>query len=359
MADQRIVEFVKSRWCTIRLATALDQYLAINQTFGTFAAFRENNPVANKWFHFLIIPRDVDSGQFWLFSRAAQGGSGELVTAPGGEHNLRQWQLTGELWQCFDITPLASYDQDHKVRLTCVEDGRVVSTRWDGQAFLWNFTEGDEQQMLRLGEAGPIPMPTVPEIEGTSGSMDRDLLKVESFDDTQALEKTPPRVVSTQLIPFPFVNDTYPLGRRMRETPYYLLTRRCFWKKVKAREFPAAGEKEEELTWEVGFKENETSALEQTLKITIGAKVSYASEVGIAGEVSFAEERGEKWTRRSEVERYETEKGRYKVKYKDGERVLVVVWALVNQYTLTRTNGEPIGEVEFIEKDDLISRSHP
>jgi len=359
MADQRIVDFVKPRWCTIRLATAHDQYLAINQTFGTFAAFRENNPAANKWFHFLMIPRDVDSGQFWLFSKAAQGGSGELVTAPGGDRNLRQWQLTGELWQCFDITPLPSYDQDRMVRLTCVKDDRVVSTRWEpGQAFLWDFTEGDEQQMLHLGDAGPIPMPTVPEIEGTSGSMDRDLLKVEGFNETEVVEETPPRVVSTQLIPFPFVHDTYTLGRRMRETPYYLLTRRCFWKKVKSQEFPAAGKKEQELTWEIGFKKKETSELEQTLKITVGAKMSYKAEVGIGGELSFAVEHGEKWTRRSEVERYETQTGRYKVNYEDGDHVLVVVWALVNRYTLTRTNSEAIGEIEFIEKDDSITRSY-
>jgi hypothetical protein len=231
MADQRIVDFVKPRWCTLRLATAPDQYLAINQTFGTFAAFRESDPGGNKWFHFLIMPRDVGSGQFWLFSKAAQGGSGELVTAKGGGRDLGQWQLTGEPWQCFDITPLPSYDRDRMVRLTCVADDRVVSTRWDGQAFLWEFAEGDQQQMLHLGDAGPIPMPTVREIEGTSGSMDRDLLQVDDIEGTGVLATTPPRVVSTQLIPFPFVDDNYTLGRRMRETPYYLLTRSCFWQR--------------------------------------------------------------------------------------------------------------------------------
>jgi hypothetical protein len=165
-------------------------------------------------------------------------------------------------------------------------------------------------------------------------------------------------VVSAQLIPFPFVDDTHTLGRRMRETPYYLLIRRCFWKKVKAKEFAAAGEKEEELTWEVGFKEKEISELERTLKIAIGAKATYKAEVGLGGELSFAEERGERWTRRSEVERYERETGRYKVNYKYGDHVLVVVWALVNRYTLTRTNGDVIGEVEFVEKDDSIARSY-
>jgi len=358
MADQRIVDFVKPRWCTFRLTTAHDQFLAINKTTGTFASFRENNPAASEWFHFLILPRDVDRGQFWLFSRAAQGGSGELVTASDRDGKLQQWQLTGDTWQCFEITPLADYGRNRMVRLTCVADSRVVSTRWDGPAFLWRLEDGDDQQILHLGDAGSIKLPEMPIIESTGGTKDRDLLKVESFDDTQVVEQTPPRVASAQLIPFPFVNDTYSLGQRMRDTPYYLLTRHSFWKKVKAREFPAAGVKEEELTWEIGFREKETSELEKTLNITIGAKVSYASEAGLGGEINFSEQRGEKWTRRSEVERYEKESGSYKVKYKDGERVLVVVWALVNRYTLSRTNGDVIGEIEFIEKDDSISRSH-
>ena len=86
--------------------------------------------------------------------------------------------------------------------------------------------------------------------------------------------------------------------------------------------------------------------------------MSYKAEAGLGGEIGFAEEQGERWIRRSEVERYETEKGRYTARYKDGEHVLVVVWALVNRYTLTRSNGDAIGEVEFIEKDNSIARSY-
>jgi hypothetical protein len=197
-----------------------------------------------------------------------------------------------------------------------------------------------------------------PRIEGVPGAMDRDLLRVESFDATEVVDRTPARVVSTQLIPFPFVEDSYTLGRRMLESPYYLLTRRCCWKKVKSHEFPAAGEKEEELTWEVGLKESKVSQVESSLSIKIGAKATYATTGGLAGELSFASEHGEKWTRRSEVERYEKQTGRYLARYADQVRVLVVVWALVNNYTLTRTNGDVLGEVEFIEKGDEIARSH-
>jgi hypothetical protein len=356
MADQRVVDFVRPRWCLIRLATASDQYLAINQTFGTFASFSEANPGANDWFKFLIIPRDVGRNEFWLFSKAAQSGSGELVS--DSHRGLAQWGFEGKDSQCFNITPLASYDKDRMVRLTVVSDDRVVSTRWSAQAFLWNLTDGDKQQMLHLVDGGPIPMPTVPDIEGVPGNMDRELLRVDSFDATEVVETTPPRVVATELIPFPFVQESYTHGRQMRETPYYLMTRRCFWKKVKSREFPAAGEKEEELTWEVGLEETESSAVETSLLVKIGAKASYKAEAGLAGELSFAQENGEKWTKRSEVERYEKQTGRHLAKYAAGNRVLVVVWALANRYTLTRANGDVLGEVEFIEKGDEIARSH-
>ena len=237
MADQRIVDFVKPRWCTIRLATAHDQHLAINETFGTFAAFRESNPTGNKWFHFLIMPRDVDSGQFWLFSKAAQGGSGELVSAPDGARDLRQERLTGELWQCFAITPLASYDRDRMVRLTCVRDGRVVSTRWTGRRF------SGTSPKATISRSFTSATRTDPDADGPRDrghqrqhgprSLEGRRLQRHAGGGGDAATRG---VDATD--PFPFVDDTYPLGWRMRKSPYYLLTRRCFWKKVKAKSSP-------------------------------------------------------------------------------------------------------------------------
>jgi hypothetical protein len=104
--DQRVVDFVGDKWCMFRLATASDQYLAINQTTGVLAAFREDAPKENQWFHFLIVPRDGRRNQFWIYSREAQGGAGELVSQKSG---LRQWRFEGGFWQCFEITPLPSY----------------------------------------------------------------------------------------------------------------------------------------------------------------------------------------------------------------------------------------------------------
>jgi hypothetical protein len=76
--------------------------------------------------------------------------------------------------------------------------------------------------MLPLEGAEAIALPTLPEIDGVPGSMDREMLKVESFDGDGVLDVIPPRVAAAQLVAFPFVNDTYTTGRQMRETPCYL-----------------------------------------------------------------------------------------------------------------------------------------
>lgn len=348
--DQRIVDFVGDKWCMFRLATATDQYLAINKTTGVFAAFQEPAPKASPWFQFLIVPRDVRRNQFWLFSRAAQGGAGELVSQKSG---LRQWGYEGGLWQCFEITSLPSYAKDRMVRLTLVDDSQVVSTRWSSPVFLFALTPGDKQQMLHLEGAEAIALPKLPEIDGPPGTLDREMLKVENFNGDGVLDVTPPRVAAAQLVAFPFVKDTYTRGRQMRETPYYLLTRRCFWKKVQSCEYPAAGAKVETLEWEVGLKQTDMSELEKSLLVKVGAKMTYAATEGLGGEISFAREEGERWTRRTGVERYENVKGHHSVSYDDGQRVLLVVWALVSQYTLQRANGEVVGEVEFVENDDI------
>jgi hypothetical protein len=95
------------------------------------------------------------------------------------------------------------------------------------------------------------------------------------------------------------------------------------------------------------------SELETSLLVKVGAKMSYAATEGLGGEISFAREAGEKWRRRTEVERYENVRGRRSVSYEDGQRVLLVVWALVSRYTLQRANGDVLGEMEFVENDDI------
>jgi hypothetical protein len=109
----------------------------------------------------------------------------------------------------------------------------------------------------------------------------------------------------------------------------------------------------ETLEWEVGLKQSNMSELEKSLLVKVGAKMTYAATEGLGGEVSFAREEGEKWTRRTEVERYENVKGHHSVSYDDGQRVPLVVWALVSQYMLQRANGDVVGEVEFVENDDI------
>lgn len=380
MSDNPILALTQGYWCTLKLNTATDQHLAINQTTGVLGSFRKNNPNEGddaKWFKFLIVPRNVNKNQYWLFSQAAQNGSGELVSRLGSS-GLGQWgfedkndnkdddeidnkNAVAKLWQVFQIVPLDTFGGDGKVVIRIVEDDRAISTRWDAATFLWDYEEGDNQQWLHIHRAEVSKMPKVPIIEGEPGQLDRELLKVGGFNQPGAndvvLRKTEPRIVGAQHISFPRVKDDYGMGRKMKETPYYLLTHTCFWRLTKDEEIAAPGKVEKTLTWEIGTSTAREVSVESHLNITVGAKTTYSFPSGGGGEVNFVAEFGQRWQSVNNVERYETESGTDTVSF-EKQRARVVVWALVNRYTLTRENGEQIGEMEFIEKDVYITRSY-
>lgn len=380
MPHTSILALTQGYWCTLKLNKATDQYLAINQTTGVLASFRKNNPNEGedaKWFKFLIVPRNAKKNQYWLFSLAAQNGSGELVSRLGS-NGLGQWgfedkndnkfedkndneKANAKLWQVFHIEPQDTFDKDGKVVIRLVEDDRAISTRWDAATFLWDYEKGDNQQWLHIQRAEACPMPMAPLTKGVPGQLDRDELKVSGFnlscENDGVVRETKPRVVGTQLISFPRVKDDFSMGRKMKETPYYLLTHTCFWRLTKDQEITAPTKVEDTLTWEIGTSTSREVSVESYLNIKVGAKTTYEFPSGGGGEVNFAAESGQSWGKVDRAERYETEKGEHKVCY-EKQHARVVVWGLVNRYTLTRQNGEQIGEMEFIEKDEYISRSH-
>lgn len=360
MTTQSILDLTLRHWCTLKLHTATDQHLAINQTTGALASFRKNNPNEGddaKWFKFLIVPCNIEKGEFWLFSQGAQNGAGELVSR-WRSNELGQWGFENEKWQVFQIIPLDTFDKDGKVAIRIVEDDRAISTRWDAAAFLWEYLGYDDQQWLHIRKAERCPMPEIPKIEGELGQLDRELLKVEGYD-SGVVRETEPRVVGTQLVSFPRVADNYSRGRQMKETPFYLLTHTCYWRLVKDVEYDGASSVDETLEWEIGTRTSKEISIDSSLKITVGAKTTYKSITGFSGELNFAAEFGHRWKSVEIVERYEKTKGTYHVSYESGKRARVVVWALVNRYTLTRQNGDLIGKTEFIEKDDAVNRCYP
>lgn len=364
MTDKAILDRIFSNWVHLRLDTADDQYLAINKSNGALDSFRTTAPADEGWYRFLIIPKERDGNKFWIFNHDAQNGSGEVVTDVSGL-GLHQWKFEDLPEQVFELrTRALPKDGSPKITLIMVRDGKAVSTRWNGRAFLWDYIPDDNQQILHLEEGARLPVPMLPVIEGEPGHLDRDKLQVTGFDD-KVVNQTDWRVVGVQLIPFVNVSDTWTLGEQMRSSPYYIMTRSCAWRLGVDWEYSGAGQTERKLEYEIGTHVTEGSSIEEHLNTEIGARAEWqigqSTTPGKAGGISFSHEWGTTWKRTSQIERYETRKGSITVTFKEGKRTRVASWNLVNRYTLRRQTGDIVGDFQFIEDDApaRIERSYP
>lgn len=343
--------FLKN-WVLLQPRTATDQFIAINKSNGQAWSFRSSNPRAEGWFHWLIVPAP-DGNRQWLFNRLAQGGSGECLALPQGTNVFGQWQFLGEKRQTFEIRRR----DDGSVTLICEENHEALSTRWDRPTFTWRYIPDDDQQKLGIVAAEPLLLPEIPEIEGEPGALDRDLLRIDSFEGG-VVEETPRRLVGAELIAFTSVNDDWPIGDRMNLSPYYLLTRENYWNLSYDETYSGGGDTEKTLEWEVGVTTTSERSLEETVNIQIGIDAKYKG-VGGEGGISVSYTYGKTWRRTDSVERYEGGKDTEVRRFKEGKPVRVARWQLVNVYTLKRRTGDIVGEIACIEPRVFVGRAHP
>jgi hypothetical protein len=346
--------FLKN-WVLLQTGTATDQFIGINQSNGQAWSFRSDNPKAERWFHWLIV-QAPGGNRHWLFNRLAQGGSGECLALPKGTNVFGQWRFLGEKRQTFELRQRAG----GSVTLICEENHEALSTRWDRPTFTWGYTPGDDQQKLRIVAAEPLDLPALPEIEGEPGALDRNLLKVKSFK-REVAANTPWRVVGAELIAFPRIDDGWPIGDRMNYSPYYLLTRDSSWTLSFDEEYSGGGEDVKTFEWEQGTTTTSETSLEETLNIQVGVDASYkpVEGAGLGGGFSVSYRHGRTWRRTDSVERYKGQKGTSSRRFKEGKRVRVACWHLVNRYTLTRRTGDIVGQIECIEPAVAVERAYP
>ncbi len=347
-----------THWVLLQTYTATDQYVAINKFNGQAWSFRTNDPKSEGWFHWLIVPTPDGKG-YWLFNRLAQGESGECLTLPKGKNVFGQWKFIGEPRQTFE---LRRRNDNNIATLICQENHEALSTRWDAATFTWKYIADDDQQKLRIVKAVPLDLPSFPEIEGEPGALDRDLLQVESFEGGVP-DETPRRVVGTELIAFPGVNDGQPIGDRMKYSPYYLLVRENYWALSFDEEYSGAGENEKTFEWEIGIQTTSLTSLEEVVNIQVGVDAAYKkgskSGPGWSAGISASYQRGTTWRRTDSVERYERQKGKAVRRFQEGKRVRVACWHLVNLYTLKHRSGEVVGQIASIEPAIAVERAYP
>lgn len=343
-------------WVLLQPITATDQYLAINKFNGQACSFRKKEkPESEGWFHWLIVP--APGNRYWIFNRSAQGGAGECLALPHGTRVFGQWKFIDEPRQTFAI----AHHDDGSVTLTCEEDHQVVSTRWDQPVFGWNYTPGDKQQRLRILPVEELALPVIPEIDGEPGALDRDLLRVDSFE-SEVVRQTPRRVVGAELVAFTSVDDGA-IGERMNNSPYYLLVRETYWKQSFDEEYSGAGSNERSLEWEVGVIATSERSLEKTMNVEVGINGTYKlggkSGPGLERGISTSFKYGTTWFCKDSVERHEKRREKSVRTFPEGKRARVVCWHLVNVYTLKRRPNEVVGQIACVEPTFRVERSFP
>jgi hypothetical protein len=344
-------------WVLLQLGTATDQFVAINKSNGQACSFRSSNPKAEGWFHWLIV-RASDRNRYWLFNRLAQGASGECLALPHGTNVFGQWRFIGEPRQTFEIRRR----DGGSITLICEANHEALSTRWDRPTFTWGYLPGDDQQKLRIVAADPLQLPQIPALDGEPGALDRDLLKVDSFDGG-ITQQTPRRMVGAELVAFVSVDDGWPIGDRMRDSPYYLLTRETYWTLSYDEEYSGAGENEKTVEWEIGVTTTSERSLEETLNIQVGADAAYKrgekTGPGMEGGISVSFQYGRTWRHTESVERHEKKRDTSIKRFREGKRTRVACWHLANLYTLTRRTGDIVGQVVYVEPGVAVERAYP
>lgn len=136
----------KGKYYRLQFKTASDQNLRIGNN-GVAGGSRTQDDLA-KW---LFIPTGIQ-GEYWIFNKAAQNGTGQALTLPQGQSNFGQWKFINVTTQRFNVySAPGGY-----VRLVVQSNREAVSTRWNDASFTWAVNANDDAQLFKLVEAGDI-----------------------------------------------------------------------------------------------------------------------------------------------------------------------------------------------------------
>jgi hypothetical protein len=179
-------------------------------------------------------------------------------------------------------------------------------------------------------------------------------LKLPSFPKTQETPKAPefssygqtlpdntdPVVTAYTLIPCIMVQDNWDAKQKIKETPYYLLVKKEYWRKEFQFDVSKGGEKQGTERW--GMRETERDEMEWKVGIEVKADAGFnvkgfsaSRAIAITGEL-----RVNRSTEREKI----TEKSETNVYKAIDTNTSFAKYSRVCRFCLQRTNGTQIGE---------------
>jgi hypothetical protein len=199
------------------------------------------------------------------------------------------------------------------------------------RVFQYHLTDGANQK-FRFEVVGEYPLPAISQL-GVLGSIPR----ATSIDDNLPAE-TPAVLIAEVRVPYFAVNDTLSKDMAVKISPYYLIRNEKFWNKKFDKVFEGEG-RTEKYSFVSGMTEQVSHAVEATFSVEKLMKYFNLN-------LTFKDSTTTTTTQTVTIEREYT--------YKGGAPLLFVGYALVDRFTMQRTDGTVISTPWDVTNGDIF-----
>lgn len=219
------------------------------------------------------------------------------------------------------------------------QDGRVLdvydgSTGNDAPIIAYNY-QGSANQKFTLEKSGSVS--TKPPTTGTLPPAPD--FKTDDINE-ELPDETPPVITHATYMPYFMVKDPYyNAQQKIKNSPYYILVRRQYWKKLTQRILaPSDSYKYTETT---GVSRTDQTSMTETTEISIGADLGFMFKGFSAGLSTSITKTLSVTESTSTTESTETTR---EVGYTNPfkHQIAYAKYMLINEYYVTRSNGEMI-----------------
>jgi hypothetical protein len=285
---------------------------------------KENNSVQQwKWHggnnqRFLIFP--LDNGYYAIANKY----SGLVVDGSKENNSVQQWEWNGGKHQQWILEQNAGYYVIKNNLRGLVLDGSKENDsvqQWKGH--------GGNNQQWKIEDVETITLPTF-----KTGS----LPDIPRFTASgQNLPESTEKVITAYtLIPCIMANDSWSHSQKIKESPYYALIKREYWKIEFQEDFGPHDEKENIATY--GMRTSHHQSMEQTTGITVSADAGFAFK-GFSASISTTVTHELKVSSSTSSEKMEEKTVKFKYNNPTGTTISYGKYAHVSEYQLLRMNG--------------------
>jgi hypothetical protein len=207
--------------------------------------------------------------------------------------------------------------------------GKSKSNRANVQQFEEN---GGDNQLFEIISVEQLNVPP----QSTTGVVG-DIPRFTSI--AQNLKDSDPVLVAEMPYPYFLVEDSLPHSTRIQQTPYYIMRKSQFWKKLYQEEFPAGQGVKRTAKYTIGMKQTESREMETTVAFSIGADFGLLFGEKFKGLLTASVERGLKTTESSSNETSASEEKADEVTFNTGSGLVLAKFALATVYSIHRADG--------------------